>query len=93
MTKSFNRWVMGSLAVSLFALTLSIAADDNSPGSAWKTDLLTWRAQQAKEIPGGTGSQATADQLDGLKEAVAGARARVQATPRLASLIAAMARP
>jgi len=50
MTKSFNRWVMGSLAVSLFALTLSIAADDNSPGSAWKTDLLTWRAQQAKDL-------------------------------------------
>lgn len=50
MTKSFNRWVMGSLAVSLFALTLSVAADDNSTGSAWKTDLLTWRAQQAKDL-------------------------------------------
>jgi argininosuccinate lyase len=55
--------------------------------------LSARRAQQAKEIPGGTGPQATGDQMDELKEAIAGARARVQATPRLASLIATLAQP
>lgn len=50
MTKSSNRWVMGSLAASLFALTLSFAAENKDTRSAWATDLLTWRAQQAKDL-------------------------------------------
>ncbi len=50
------------------------------------------RAQEAKEIPGGTGPQATRDQLEALREAVAGARARAQAAPRLSSLIMRLAR-
>ena len=70
-----------------------LAAAEGLVSAADLSALSARRAQQAKEVPGGTGPQATADQLDGLKEAVAGARARVQATPRLASLIAAMARP
>jgi argininosuccinate lyase len=50
------------------------------------------RAQQAKEVLGGTGPLATRDQLDGLREAISGARARIQAAPRLTSLVLQLAR-
>ena len=50
------------------------------------------RAQQAKEVLGGTGPLATRDQLDGLREAISGTRARIQATPRLTSLVLELAR-
>ncbi len=45
------------------------------------------RAAAAKEVPGGTGARSVADQLAALQEAVNGARARADATPRLAELI------
>jgi argininosuccinate lyase len=54
--------------------------------------LLPQRAQQAKEVPGGTGPQATREQLEELREAIAGARARIQAAPRLAALVNQLAR-
>ena len=44
------RWVIGPLAVNLFILTLCIAADNKTAVSPWKTDLLAWRAQQAKDL-------------------------------------------
>jgi argininosuccinate lyase len=44
-------------------------------------------AVEAKQTPGGAGPESMADQLEGLKEAIAGARARASATPRLAELI------
>lgn len=49
-------------------------------------------AQEAKEVPGGTGATAIGEQLEALQEAITGARARVAATPRLGSLIVALAR-
>jgi argininosuccinate lyase len=54
--------------------------------------LSPQRAQQAKEVPGGTGLQAIRDQLEALREAISGARARIQATPRLATLVLQLAR-
>jgi uncharacterized protein (DUF1684 family) len=50
MKTMFNRWLIGSLAVLLVSLTLSFGADTKSTGSAWKSDLLAWRAQQAKDL-------------------------------------------
>ena len=50
------------------------------------------RAQQAKELPGGTGTEAVREQLAALEEAITGARARVQAAPRLAALVNELAR-
>ncbi len=49
-------------------------------------------AVEAKQVPGSAGPQSMADQLEGLKEAIAGARARASATPRLAELIARLGR-
>ncbi len=49
------------------------------------------KAVEAKETPGATGPQAVAAQLEELREAVAGARARVASTPRLAELAAQLA--
>ncbi len=50
--------------------------------------LSAAKAVEAKETPGGTGPQSVAAQLEELREAVAGARARITSTPRLAELAA-----
>jgi len=50
MKTTFNRSLIGSLAVSLASLTLSFAADTKAPGTSWKSDLLAWRAQEAKDL-------------------------------------------
>jgi len=50
--------------------------------------LSAAKAVEAKETPGGTGPQSVAAQLEELREAVAGARARIISTPRLAELAA-----
>src|SRR5215471_1161865 len=49
--------------------------------------LSAQKAVEAKEIPGATGPQSVVQQLEQLKEAAAGARARAAATPRLVGLI------
>ncbi|HME91261.1 MAG TPA: argininosuccinate lyase [Myxococcaceae bacterium] len=49
------------------------------------------KAVEAKETPGGTGPQSVAAQLEELREAVAGARARITSTPRLAEMVAQLA--
>jgi argininosuccinate lyase len=64
-------------------------------GIVTRADLTVLSASEAigaKQVPGGTGPQSVADQLEGLKQAIAGARARASATPRLAELIARLAR-
>ena len=48
-------------------------------------------AVAAKEVPGGTGPESVAQQLDQLEQSARGARARVAATPRLAQLIPKLA--
>ena len=50
MKKNSNHWLIGLLALFLAGLTLSFAADTKSTGNAWKTDLLAWRAQEAKDL-------------------------------------------
>lgn len=44
------RRVVVLLATTLFASMLGFAGDSDVAGSAWKTDLLAWRAQQAKNL-------------------------------------------
>lgn len=50
MRKNSNRWLFGPPVVCLVALTLSFAADTKSTATSWKTELLAWRAQQAKDL-------------------------------------------
>jgi uncharacterized protein len=50
MNPSFVRRVGALLSVSLLACTLGFAAGSDDAGSAWKTDLLAWRAQHAKDL-------------------------------------------
>ena len=69
-----------------------VAAADGLISAEDLTVLPPQRAQQAKEIPGATGPQATRDQLEALREAIAGARARIQASPRLAVLVPQLAK-
>jgi len=45
-----NRWLIGPLILGLSGLTLSFAADTTATATSWKTELLAWRAQQAKEL-------------------------------------------
>lgn len=45
-----KRWVVVLLYANLFACTLGFAADNKDAGTAWKTDLLAWRTQQAKDL-------------------------------------------
>jgi uncharacterized protein (DUF1684 family) len=44
------RWPIALLALLLGSLTLSFAADAKAPGTSWKSDLLAWRAQEAKDL-------------------------------------------
>ena len=44
------RWPIALLALLLGSLTLSFAADTKSTASSWKSDLLAWRAQEAKDL-------------------------------------------
>jgi uncharacterized protein (DUF1684 family) len=50
MTRNSNRSLIGLLALLLAALTLCFAADAKPPATSWKSDLLAWRAQQAKDL-------------------------------------------
>ncbi len=52
------------------------------------TFLSPPKAVEAKETSGGTGPQSVSAQLEELREAVAGARARISSTLRLAELVA-----
>ena len=54
--------------------------------------LSAANAVDAKGSAGSTGPDAIADQLEALKEAIAGAEARTKATPKLAQLVARLAR-
>jgi hypothetical protein len=49
--------------------------------------LVAANAVEAKASPGGTGPATVADQLEDLKEASAGAKARAAATMRVSTLI------
>jgi argininosuccinate lyase len=59
-------------------------------GQVSSDDLLLLSARaavEAKERPGATGPKAVAEQAEQLRESMAGARARAEATPRLVRLI------
>jgi len=49
MNRNLNRWLILPL-LCLASLSPGFAADTKSPASAWKTELLAWRAQQAKNL-------------------------------------------
>jgi uncharacterized protein (DUF1684 family) len=49
------RWLISLLALCLAGLPPSFAADSKTAASDWKTDLLAWRAQQAKNLQEPTG--------------------------------------
>jgi uncharacterized protein (DUF1684 family) len=49
------RWLISLLALCLAGLSPSFAADNKTAASDWKTDLLAWRAQQAKNLQEPTG--------------------------------------
>ena len=42
--------LFGAIVLCLSTLTLTFAADTKNTGNSWKADLLTWRAQQAKDL-------------------------------------------
>ncbi len=48
MTKATTRWLIATLSLCAACVTFSLAADVT--GSAWKTELLAWRAQEAKDL-------------------------------------------
>ena len=50
MTRNSNHWLIGLLALFLAALPIGFAADAKTPAPSWKSDLLAWRAQQAKDL-------------------------------------------
>ena len=50
MKLSPNRYLIGLLALHLSVLGSVFAADKTVTEPAWKTDLLAWRAQQAKDL-------------------------------------------
>ncbi len=52
MHRNINYWLVCLLVFFIFiaCLPMTFAADPASTGSAWKTDLLAWRAQQAKDL-------------------------------------------
>ena len=50
MKTTFSRWLFIPLVLCLASIMPSFAADTKSAGSAWKTDLLAWRAQEAKDL-------------------------------------------
>jgi len=45
-----TRYLIGMLALYLGSATATFAADKITASPPWKTDLLTWRAQQAKNL-------------------------------------------
>lgn len=48
MTTNRQRWL--TALMPLLFLTSTFAADTRTAGSAWKADLLAWRAQEAKDL-------------------------------------------
>lgn len=48
MTTNRQRWL--TALMPLLFLTSTFAADTRTTGSAWKADLLAWRAQEAKDL-------------------------------------------
>jgi len=51
MTKgNTTRWLIALLLLCLACVSLSFSADTKSPASAWKAELLAWRAQKAKNL-------------------------------------------
>jgi uncharacterized protein (DUF1684 family) len=50
MTTTSSRWPIALLALILASVTLAFAADTKSSASSWTSDLLAWRAQQAKDL-------------------------------------------
>jgi len=50
MKKNSSHRLIGLLALCLAGLTLSFAADAKVPASSWKSDLLAWRAAEAKDL-------------------------------------------
>src|ERR1017187_5174950 len=50
MTTTSSRWPIAMLALFLASVTLGFAADAKTPAASWKSDLLAWRAQQAKDL-------------------------------------------
>src|SRR5664279_4833178 len=50
MTRNSNHWLIGLLGLFLATLTPAFAADAQPPAPSWKSDLLAWRAQQAKDL-------------------------------------------
>jgi argininosuccinate lyase len=79
--------VAGASGRTLGALTEKDLPAGSPLTQADLASLDATRAAAAKENTGGTGPKAVANQLEHLLEAAAGARARSQATPRLADLI------
>jgi uncharacterized protein len=55
MKTTFSRWLFIPLVLCLASIMPSFAADTKSAGSAWKTDLLAWRAQEAKDLQAPSG--------------------------------------
>jgi uncharacterized protein (DUF1684 family) len=55
MKRAFNPWLISLLILGLVGLTLGFAADTKTTAISWKTDLLAWRAQQAKNLQEPTG--------------------------------------
>ena len=45
-----NRYLIALLVLYLAGATTSFAADKTATAPSWKTDLLAWRAQQAKNL-------------------------------------------
>src|ERR1035438_8578700 len=50
MTRNSHHWLIGLLAVFFAALPLGFAADAKTPTPSWKSDLLAWRAAEAKDL-------------------------------------------
>jgi uncharacterized protein (DUF1684 family) len=50
MTRNSARWLIGPLVLCLACLTLTFAADTKVTAGSWKSDLLAWRTQQAKDL-------------------------------------------
>jgi len=55
MNRTFHRRLTGLIFLLVSIPVLSYAADTKAGTNAWKTDLLAWRAQQAKNLQEPTG--------------------------------------